>query len=679
MRNFFYLRLAFSNIKKNGKFYFPYLLTCVFTVMMFYIIVGTATNSGLSDMRGGTQLATILFLGCFVVGLFAAIFLFYTNSFLMKRRQKEIGLFNILGMEKRHIAKILFYETVIAFICGIAGGVLCGLLFSKLVMLGISKLSGLSTTLEAGFSIVGFVASLVLFGAIFVLVLIFNLVKIRLAKPIELLYGGSKGEKEPKTRIVMAILGFSCMAVGYGMALSVENALTAFNWFFIAVILVIIGTYFIFTAGINAVLKLLRKNKKYYYKTKHFISVSGMLYRMKQNAAGLANICILSTMVLVMISTTVCLYIGAENSLGNNYPDNITIVRKYSESSPLDTAKAIEQAEKYLQESGLDGSLTPRRYLQFSAVRSGDTFSLESNSYSSSMQGSEALIFVTADSYALMGGERLNISPGEAMVFTNYKNNSQLADIGGKRLKITKHLDSFPESFFENNVFTHSCFFVVADESEMSELFAVQLSAYGKNSSAFSLDIGINLKAASAEQIIKLYEKIADENESPMIYQTYTDENGEKAEEGVSVDYTVACRDFVRSEFYILYGGLLFVGIFLGILFMMAAVLIIYYKQVSEGYEDKARFEIMTKVGLSKAETKSTIRSQVLFVFFLPLATAVIHVLAAFRMIEKMLLLFSLTNVSLFIACTGITALVFGLIYALVYVLTARTYYKIVG
>lgn len=307
MSNMFYPKLAVTNIKKNGKFYFPYMLTCVGTIAMFYIMCSITFNDGLNSIPHNDSLKIILHLGCTVIGLFSVIFLLYTNSFLMKRRKKEFGLFNILGMEKRHISKIMTYETLIISFISVLLGITVGILFGKLIMMALFKFLSFKVSINSSISSKGLIISVILFSAIFLLTLLTNLAKMHLSNPIELLRGGNTGEKEPKTKIILAILGFACVGTGYYIAIVTKSPLQALTLFFLAVVLVIIGTYCLFTAGSIAVLKLMRKNKKYYYKTSHFISVSGMLYRMKQNAVGLANICILSTMVLVMISTTVCL------------------------------------------------------------------------------------------------------------------------------------------------------------------------------------------------------------------------------------------------------------------------------------------------------------------------------------------------------------------------------------
>lgn len=317
-----YGKLAVSNLKKNGKIYIPYLLTCIGTVMMFYLMQFLYTNKW---VESHASLKMVLGMGCFVVGLFAFIFLFYTNSFLMKQRKKEIGLYNILGMEKRHIGRVMAFENIYVGFIGIGFGLLCGILFSKLMLMLLARLLGFNIGVSFYVSYSGVITTIIMFGIIFFLTLIFNLRQIHLAKPVELLQGGNLGEKEPKTKWILALIGLVCLGTGYVMALTVKSPMEALALFFVAVILVICGTYCLFTAGSIAGLKLLRNKKTYFYQLKHFTSISGMIYRMKQNAVGLANICILSTMVLVMISTTSCLFIGSEDALRNQNPRDIYV------------------------------------------------------------------------------------------------------------------------------------------------------------------------------------------------------------------------------------------------------------------------------------------------------------------------------------------------------------------
>ncbi|WP_406542331.1 FtsX-like permease family protein [Clostridium ljungdahlii] len=335
MNKLFYPRLAVINIKKNSKTYFPFILTCICTIMMFYIMHAISINKGLDGASGSESLKTLLFLGTIVIGIFSAIFLFYTNSFLIKRRKKEIGLYNVLGLEKKHIAKILFFECIFTSVISLTAGLIGGIILNKLMFLLLIKMLNFKVSFGFSISVPSIIKTLIVFCSIFFVTLLSNLFQIKILKPIELLKGSEQGEKEPKTKWIMTIIGLAALCGGYGIALNVKSPLAALNLFFGAVILVMIGTYALFTAGSIAVLKFLRKQKNFYYKTGHFISVSGMMYRMKQNAVGLANICILSTAVLVMLSTTISLYAGMEDILKLRYPRDIVVTAKETNKSQI--------------------------------------------------------------------------------------------------------------------------------------------------------------------------------------------------------------------------------------------------------------------------------------------------------------------------------------------------------
>ena len=666
MSNMFYPKLTVTNIKKNGKFYFPYMLTCVGTIAMFYIMCSITFNDGLNSIPHNDSLKIILHLGCTVIGLFSVIFLLYTNSFLMKRRKKEFGLFNILGMEKRHISKIMTYETLIISFISVLLGITVGILFGKLIMMALFKFLSFKVSINSSISSKGLIISVILFSAIFLLTLLTNLAKMHLSNPIELLRGGNTGEKEPKTKIILAILGFACVGTGYYIAIVTKSPLQALTLFFLAVVLVIIGTYCLFTAGSIAVLKLMRKNKKYYYKTSHFISVSGMLYRMKQNAVGLANICILSTMVLVMISTTVCLYIGVDDGLVKRYPTDISIEKYYTGEFKENDEQIILDIKKELDLLGKNKyhDFKDYRYLSFTAVLSDSGLNMDSDNFSVFQQADskslQSFFVITADDYERMTGKHVSLTGNNIITKTN-------KEVFKKSISFLGHeyivQDTFSDELINDealSMFSSITYIVVADNNTINEIYNIQHEAYGKNASDITYYAEFNCDG-SREQKLDYFRIV----QSSLNTDKYARIN-------------LLSREDVRKEFYNLYGGLLFLGAFLGILFIMATVLIIYYKQISEGYDDKDRYNVMQKVGMNKDEVKQTIRSQVITVFFLPLITAAIHVIAAFPMIERLIALFNLTNTSLFMLCTAITVAVFAVIYGIVYSLTAKVYYKIV-
>lgn len=656
-------KLSAANIRKNGKFYFPYLLTCIGTVAMFYIMCAITYDEGIKRMPGSDSLSYILKLGCIVIGIFSVIFLFYTNSFLMKRRKKELGLYNILGMEKRHIARIMFFETLIVALAGITGGVLAGVLLNKLILLCLFKLINFSVPMGFSISGIGIIYSLLLFCSIFSLTLLFNLMQIKLANPIELLRGGNVGEGEPKTKWLLALVGAVCLSAGYYIALTIESPLEALIYFFLAVLLVIVGTYCLFTAGSIFVLKLIRKNKKYYYQAKHFTSVSGMLYRMKQNAVGLANICILSTMVLVMVSTTVSLYAGVDDALNYRYPSDISVSAKYaSESIDRDSLLAgIENVVKK-QNRSMSG-LKDYKYLSFTAGSDGNAFVFDTdNLYTKS---SHLLVFLTAEEYSrLTGSEPSELAENEVLIYSTSEHIGSSLKLKDQEYMIKEQLDSFPTVDEYSEYLMNEHFVVVSGDSAMRRVYEAQKSAYGKYASSMTYEMSFDIDGTEAEKI-GCAEAVQNAIGSGVKWNF----------DSIYLD----SKQLSAGEFYAFYGGFLFLGIFLGLLFLMATVLIMYYKQISEGYDDKERFEIMQKVGMSRDEIKKTISSQIMMVFFMPLVTACVHIAFAFKIITKLLAVMNLTNVSLFAWCTAGTVIIFGLIYGIVYAMTAKVYYRIVS
>lgn len=670
MSKLFYPKLAVTTIKKNGKFYFPYILTCIGTIAMFYIMCFIKSNEGINKMPGAESLGQMMGLGTVVIAIFAAIFLFYTNSFLIKRRKKELGLYNILGMEKRHIAKILFYETFLTGVFSIITGLLFGILFSKLILLIFSKLLNFKVPFGFSISVYGIKFSIVLFAIIFFLILLSNLFQIKLAKPIELLKGGNVGEKEPKTKWIMAVIGVICIGIAYYIAITTESPLDAIMLFFVAVILVIIGTYLLFSSGSIAVLKLLRKNKNYYYKTKHFTSVSGMIYRMKQNAAGLSNICILSTMVLIMVTGTVSLYLGAEDALTNRYPYDITVLKTFQEKnskrneilkSVLDAVSA--QNRKIIK-------LKDYESLSFTMYYDKGHFIDNRNNYYGS-SGNEVFSFITADEYLHLTGKTPNITGNNVLVYSNKRQIDDTFTLFDKTFTVKEYLQNFPTPSSYTGFLMNVHFIVLSSDTLLTEIMNAQLDAYGDNANWPEYEISLDIDGTDDEKIT-----------CAQAVDNATRDKVEYAQDDGSIGYRyinyMQSKQMTAKRFYTLYGGFLFLGLFLGTLFMMATALIIYYKQISEGYDDKERFEIMQKVGMSHDEIKATVRSQVLKVFFLPIIAAAVHVAASFKMITKLLAVMNLTNVPLFFWCTVVTLLVFATIYGLVYALTAKIYYKIV-
>lgn len=642
MNKLFYPRLAATNIKSNSKAYFPFIITCICTIAMFYIMDALAVNKGL----GSASLKSMLTFGTAVIGIFSAIFLFYTNSFLIKRRKKEIGLYNVLGLEKKHIARVMFFECIFTSVISLAVGLIVGIILNKLMFLLLLKILNFKVAYGFYVSVSSMVKTLILFTGIFFVTLLSNLFQIKMSKPIELLKGTQHGEKEPKTKWIMTVIGVIALGTGYGIAIKVQAPLAALGLFFIAVILVMIGTYALFTAGSIAVLKLLRKNNKFYYKTSNFISVSGMMYRMKQNAVGLANICILSTAVLVMISTTVALYVGMEDVIRNRYPRNIVMTATQITDSQAQKANTILEAEAKNNNIGIKNKVDHWEN-SFPVIKKDGKFSITSEDDTSI--NLSLIVIIPVSDYNRLEGKNIILADDEAVIFSkagNYDKNN--ITIENKTLKIKQVLDK-PMAILDHGI---------DNVLDTNILLVNNIDSIGKENNKEYL-IGVDVQGRDKE-ILTLSNKLKDKFKKS------------------GIKFSVESSAGSRGDFLMVYGGLLFLGIFLGALFLMATVLIIYYKQISEGYDDKERFEIMQKVGMSKKEIRKTIRSQVLMVFFLPLAAAVIHIAFAFPMITKLLAVLNLKNTALFMLSTIMTILVFAVIYAIIFSLTAREYYKIV-
>lgn len=660
-----YPRLAFDNIRKNARTYIPYILTCSFAVAMFYIMKSLSLNKGIENVQGGNTIAYMLNLGTYIIAIFVCIFLFYTNSFLMKNRKKEFGLFNILGMEKRHITKMIAYESLYVALISFSAGIFSGILLDKLIYMLILKFMKAKIPLGFYISKNAIISAVILFGILFFLIFLNSLRMIHLSKPIELLKGGNTGEKEPKAKWLLALMGVISLGAGYYIAVTTKNPVQALLLFFIAVILVILGTYLIFTAGSIAFLKILKANKKYYYKTNHFISVSGMIYRMKQNAVGLANICILSTMVLVTLAPTVSMIVGVEDIIMTRYPYQLAFnaysadEEKYQGIVDIvnETAKEenIEITDQVVYSS-----------LQFSALYTGgDEFFFSDDTTDMSMLNNVYnLNFITAKDYSAYIGKEITLNDDEVIFYSNrVKFNNDSFKLFGKTYQITEHTDNYIRYGLMSADICPTFGIVVKDISMIKDFQKEQAKIYNDAYSNIVSYCEINTDG-NAEAQIRLYDKIWEKMEP------YIREN--------DISYYTECREDARDSAYGLYGGFFFLGMFLSVLFTIAAVLIIYYKQISEGYNDKNRFEIMQKVGMSEHEVKKSIHSQVLTVFFMPLITAGIHTAFAFPIVKKILAMLQLTNTRLFLFSTIGVFLVFAVIYAVIYLTTAKVYYKIV-
>ncbi len=694
MRKALYPHLAWMNLRHNYKFYVPYLLTVVGTAAVFYIMMALSYAGDLPEKTRYNYLSMFMTIGCFVVGLFAVIFLFYTNSFLMKRRNKELGLYNVLGMGKGHIARVLIWETVYIGAAGIVGGVLCGMLFQRLVTLLIYRVIRYS----AGFTFYicwkGIAATAVLLGAVLLLNLLYNLVRIRMQNPVDMMREGSAGEKEPKTKWFLALVGIAALGAGYWIAMTTQRAMDALAIYFVAVFLVIIGTYCLFTAGSIVLLKLLRKNKKYYYQTSHFISVSGMLYRMKRNAVGLANICILCTMVLVMISGTVSLFLGTEDILNRRAPADWNSTLCYSPA--IGEEPDFEGLRQRMAEAARSQGLTVTESKDFRSMErgfylQGDRLMLDPEEINGVLtwDGTPYCLFLTAADYTNLTGIPVTLAEGEiavydphsliprtgSFVFNTDESKEEPEDGGTVSYTVSRYLDEIPSTaswspmIGASNAGIDGVCVVVRDETVLLDFYDRIYTAVGNTNGYGTLEWTLLTNLSGSEE-----EKLEAYNKLFVSQESFPDFGGT----GTWSWFSTESRQLDREEYYSMNGGFFFLGVFLGLLFLAAAVLIIYYKQISEGYEDRQRFQIMQKVGLERRQIRRSVNGQILVVFFLPLLAAAVHVAFDYRLMVQLLRLFAMTDVRLTALCTLATFGGFAVLYVLVYRITARAYYKIV-
>ena len=663
-------RLAKQNIRNNKSTYIPYMITCIFCIAMIYMMEFLRDCPTLDQaVRQADEVRMIVFTGEIVVEIFCIIFLIYSNSFLMKRRQKEIGLYNILGLERNHIGIVMFLETIITSIGSLAGGIAAGIIGSKLALLLLLKLLHIPSVLGFYISVKGIFTCLFMFGIIFLMILFLNLAKIHLSRPVELLRGNNTGEKEPVAKWLMALIGFICLGAGYYLAVTTESPIKAITIFLLAVILVMAGTYLLFTAGSIVILKFLRRRKSFYYRTGNFISISGMLYRMKQNAIGLASICILSTGVLLMISMTVSIYFGMNDIMLNRYPYDVDMsVTSISED---ECQTAIEAFEKVIADNKVPVEKSVEEiYLDIVCSKNGDQILIKPANTIRNSDSVLVLSLLDQAEYERLTGISANLNDGEIFAWYPSAVQKDSVTVDETEFTVKKWLDKNPLTCGEDAV-SDNAVLVVTDE-DFKKFDEMRTEMYKGVSSApagedLTLHLGLDITGSETDKI--------DFGTPVMEVVKDLKKNGGLSENSW---ITSGMRQQEYESYYADNGSLLFIGIFLGSLFLMGTAMIIYYKQISEGYEDQKRFEIMQKVGLSRREVRSSVRRQILMVFFLPLLMAMLHITMAFPMIRRMLLLFGMTNTKLFIGCTAGTVLIFAVVYGLIYLMTARSYYHIV-
>ena len=693
MKNLFYPRLAVLGMRKNKKMYLPFILTSAGMVMMYYIVLFLSLDPAISVMNGGTTLQAIIGFGGWVIALFSLVFLFYTHSFLIRRRKREFGLYNVLGMSKRNIGMILVFEGLFTYLLSVVSGLVLGIAFSKLAQLGLVNMvdGDVSFDFTVSFRALSFAA--VVFAVIFLLIFINSLAQIRFANASALLKSENAGEKPPKANFLLGILGFAIVGVAYYIAVAITNPIEALSLFFVAVLMVIVGTYMIMISGSVLVCRILRSDKSYYYKSNHFVAVSSMAYRMKRCGAGLASICILATMVLVTISSTASLFYGSDDALKARYIREINIETEMSGSAKAVGEKTSELYEKSREQVLKQGGEVKNLYewrsipLYCSLNENGFSFSDE---YGKTQPGVlYAAYIIPLSDYNRISGKREVLTFDRAMVYLS-GNQNELPD----KIELENGLDFKVESSGEIKKlsgsmvsFTRPVVAIVISDDMWSKAvdvysapvkwtccFDTSLDKYDQELCAKEIDDMIITLASNDPSI---GEKIpGDIGDSGNIGSENGADNENRA---VMVSSVVDSRFTESRDYFSCFGGMFYIAIVLSLVFIIAAVLMIYYKQISEGYEDRSRFEIMQKVGMTNREIQKSINSQLLTVFFLPLVFAGVHLAFAFHMIKLLLLLFGLNNTFLFGEVTVICFAVFAIFYTAVYKQTSRAYLKIVS
>ena len=658
--NLFYSKFALNNLVKNKRFILPYIFSAIFTIASFYILTSLSLGSNLDKLpQGISATKQVLGFGVIVIAIFSAIFLFYTYSFLIKRRVREFGLYSVLGMTKKQIARILILETIFIAVITLVFGLAFGLLFDKLMLLVLLKLFTAGVSFGFVITPIAVFLTILLFGGIFFLLLIYTVVKISRLKIVALLKEENNGEREPKARFILAILGLGLTGYGYYLAQTIQNPIKAITMFFVAVLAVIFGTYLIFMAVSITVLKLMKNNKTFYYKPKNFISVSGLLYRMKRNAVGLANICILSTMVLVTMGTTSALYAGSEEAYNTRFPRDIIINGYRSTEGKL--AEIEKNVKKATQDAGIEAKdLVSYNMLNVVGRLNGTEINYESE-FTGSSDTLKSIVVLELKDYNKVSKEQKTLNTGETLLFIDKKGKYEANEITvqGVNLKIKEKLTDFPGALGTAAANIMDTYYVVvkdnADVKKIESALKKKLNMSDEEGEVYNY-VGFNISDKTKEaQVIENFKQL--EKESNINIEG-------KAEN--------------ETNFKGFYASFLFIGVFISMIFVVSQVVIMYYKQISEGYEDKGKFGIMRKVGLTDRQIKQSIRSQVLMIFFAPLAIATLHTVVAYPFIEKILKLFLATDNNVFLIALAVTIAVFAVFYLIVYLITSRIYYRII-
>lgn len=658
--NLFYSKFALNNLVKNKRFILPYIFSAIFTIASFYILTSLSLGKNLDKLpQGISATKQVLSLGVIVIAIFSAIFLFYTYSFLIKRRVREFGLYSVLGMTKKQIARILILETIFIAVITLVFGLAFGLLFDKLMLLVLLKLFTAGVSFGFVITPIAVFLTILLFGGIFFLLLIYTVIKISRLKIVALLKEENNGEREPKARFILAILGLGLTGYGYYLAQTIQNPIKAITMFFIAVLAVIFGTYLIFMAVSIMVLKLMKNNKTFYYKPKNFISVSGLLYRMKRNAVGLANICILSTMVLVTMGTTSALYAGSEEAYNTRFPRDIIVNGYRSTEGKL--TEIEKNVKKATQDAGVEAKdLVSYNMLNVVGRLNGTEISYETGNVGS-LDKLRTVVVIELKDYNKVSKEQKTLNTGETLLFIDKKGKYEANEITvqGVNLKIKEKLTDFPGALGTAAANAFDTYYVVVKD----------------NTDVKKIESALKKKLNMSDEEGEVYNYVGF-NISDKTKEAKVIENFKQLEKEGNINIEGKAEN--ETNFKGFYASFLFIGVFISMIFVVSQVVIMYYKQISEGYEDKDKFGIMRKVGLTDRQIKQSIRSQVLMIFFAPLAIATLHTVVAYPFIEKILKLFLATDNNVFLIALAVTIAVFGVFYLIVYLITSRIYYRII-
>lgn len=667
MKLSFTCKLAWQNIRSNKQIYLPFILSSMLTVAMFFMIASLIENPITQERPN--SLLFLFQMGTVVVSIFSLIFIFYANSFLMKRRKKEIGLYNVLGLEKRHIAWVLFVETLITSFTILLGGVIIGNVFGQLNFWVLNYLLELPQEFNYTAALSTFTTTILVFGGIFLVTYLYNLTKIQFSRPIELLKGSNEGEKEPKSSPILFIIGLIVLGVGYFISVSIDDPLNAFLMFFVAVFCVIVGTYLLFNAGSIIVLKALKKRKSFYYKPGPFISISGMLYRMKQHATGLANICILSVMVIVSVSTTAALYVTAETTIRNAFPeDNVLSISDSTGQVEADMEWIVEQYQEDVieetQEYGLaiNELVTYRVAELYGRIQEGEFIRYDYEATSEGGDQPSDVTFMPVEDYTHLTSEEMELmADNEVYIYSDSRQDFPNEITIGDNIFDVERIEEVPEYLEYGSVFTEKLVFVFSDIEIMRGIIN-EINVDAAYDEWISHEI-IWTTSGTTEEIREYgdhFSQYMEERDHPASYPYYGN---------IEVD---------RVDYMDLIGGFLFLGVYLGLLFTIGAALITYFKQVSEGYDDRMKIQAMQKVGLDKRTTRKATHSQVIWMFLLPLITAVIHTSFAYPLLYQLINLLGRMNHMILLVSIGLVVTGFATIYAVIYHITSKVYLNIV-